>query len=156
MNNKRIISIIAAGVMTLSLVTGCAKKAEAPAPAPTVETTTPAPAVTPAPEAKPEVYTASAPAYDERGWKGEIKITYTDNKITKVEYDEVNKDGKKKSADAAYTKAMKDAKGITPAEVYAKLSETALKDDKSIIVTGATVASKSFETLYAQAKGMKK
>ena len=166
MKNKRIMSIIAAGVMTLSLLSGCGKKAE-----PVVATTAPvvttiaAPAETTAAavvETKaPEVYKASAKDFDERGWKAELSLTYEDGKIVKVEYDEVNKDGKKKSEDAGYSKAMKDAKtdkkeGITITEAYTKLNETALKEDKVATVTGATTTAKSFEKLYTEAKAMKK
>jgi major membrane immunogen (membrane-anchored lipoprotein) len=156
MNNKRILSIIAAGVMTLSLLSGCGKKAE-PVVATTapvvVETTAAAVAETTAAvvETKaPEVYKASS-EFDERGWKGEIAVTYTDGKISKVEYMEVNKDGVKKSEDKAYA-AMK----VSPADAFKQLTEAAQKDDKAITVSGATGISTTFKTLYEKAKAMKK
>lgn len=158
MKNKRILSIIAAGVMTLSLLSGCGKKAE-PVVATTaaVETTAAAVAETTAAvvETKPETFTATAPKFDDRGWKGEVSVTYTDGKISKVEYMEVNKDGKKKSEDPAYEQ-MKKTTGVSPAEAYAKLTETALKEDKAVTVTGATGISTTFKTLFEQAKAMKK
>ncbi|MGH4122530.1 MAG: hypothetical protein ACREV6_06335 [Clostridium sp.] len=149
MKNKKNLSIMAAGVMTLSILSGCGKKTE-----PTV-------AEKPAETTAPEVYKASASDFDERGWKAELSLTYEGAKIVKVEYDEVNKDGKKKSEDAGYSKAMKDAKtdkkeGITITEAYASLTETALKEDKVATVTGATTTAKSFEKLYTEAKAMKK
>ncbi len=156
MNTKKILSIIAASVMTLSILTGCGKAAEtatttaAPA-ATTVAETTAAPATT-----TPEKFTASAKDFDERGWKAEVTVTYEGDKIVKVEYDEVNKDGAKKSADEAYAKMMKDKTKVSPAEAYTQLTEAALKDDKAITVTGATIASKAFEALYTEAKAMKK
>jgi major membrane immunogen (membrane-anchored lipoprotein) len=156
MNTKKILSIIAASVMTLSILTGCGKAAEtatttaAPA-ATTVAETTAAPATT-----TPEKFTASAKDFDERGWKAELTLTYEGDKIVKVEYDEVNKDGAKKSADEGYSKAMKDAKGISPAEAYTKLAETALKDGSIATVTGATTAANSFKALFEEAKAMKK
>jgi len=163
MKNKRILSIIAAGVVTLSVLSGCGKKADTPAvttTAPAVATTTPAPAttaaVTPAPAASPEVYKASAKDFDKIGWKAEATVTYTDGKITKVEYDEVNKDGKKKSEDEGYAKAMKANSGLTPTIVFAKLTKTALEKDTVDVVTGATGTSASFKTLYEEAKAMKK
>lgn len=157
MKNKRILSIIAAGVMTLSLLSGCGKKAEpvvaTTAPA-VVETTTAAPAETTAAavvETKaPEVFKASS-EFDERGWKGEISVTYTDGKISKVEYMEVNKDGVKKSEDKAYA-AMK----VSPADAFKQLTEVAQKDDKAITVSGATGISTTFKTLFEKAKAMKK
>jgi major membrane immunogen (membrane-anchored lipoprotein) len=157
MKIKKLLSIIAAGVMTLSILSGCGKATETATTEKAVETTAPAATVeTTAAAPTSATYTASAKDYDERGWKAQLILTYENDKIVKVEYDEINKDGKKKSEDEGYTKAMKDAKGITPAEVYAKLTETALKEDKVETVTGATVASKEFETLFAEAKAMKK
>lgn len=156
MKNKRIISIIAVGVMTLSILSGCGKKAE-PAVATTakVETTEAAKAetaeTTKAEVKAPEVYKASAKDFDERGWKGEVTVTYTDGKISKVEYMELNKDGGKKSEDKAYA-TMK----ISPGDAYAKLTEAALKDDEAITVSGATGISTTFKTLYAEAKAMRK
>ena len=156
MKNKRILSIIAAGVMTLSLLSGCGKKAEpavATAPA-TVAETTAAVAETTAPAkaeaTTPEVYKASSD-FDERGWKGEVTVTYTDGKISKVEYMETNKAGVKKSEDKAYA-SMK----VQPADAFAKLTEAALKEDKAITVSGATGISTTFKTLYEKAKAMKK
>ena len=156
MNTKKILSIIAASVLTLSILSGCGKAAEtttttaAPA-ATTVAETTAAPATT-----TPEKFTASAKDFDERGWKAELTLTYEGDKIVKVEYDEVNKDGAKKSADEGYSKAMKDAKGISPAEAYTKLTETALKDGSIETVAVATTATNSFKTLFEEAKAMKK
>ena len=155
MKNKRILTIIAAGVMTLSLLSGCGKKAE-PVVATTaaVETTAAAVAETTAPAkveaTAPEVYKASSD-FDERGWKGEVTVTYTDGKISKVEYMETNKAGVKKSEDKAYA-AMK----VQPGEAYTQLTEAALKDDKAITVSGATGISTTFKTLYEKAKAMKK
>ncbi|WP_291634760.1 hypothetical protein [Clostridium sp.] len=152
MKNKKIISIIAASVIALSVLSGCGKTeepaVETKAPEATVETTTPEPVA----ETKaPEVYTATAPDFDERGWKGEVTVTYTDGKISKVEYVEVKKDGTKKSEDKAY-----EAMETSPGEAYTQLTEAALKDDKAITVSGATEISNTFKTLYTEAKSMKK
>lgn len=154
MNTKKILSLMAASVLTLSLLSGCGKADEA------TETTAPATttvaAETTAAPVEAKTYTAKAEKPDERGWQAEVTVTYEGDKIVKVEYDEVNKDGAKKSADENYAKMMKDKTKVSPAEAYAQLTEAALKEDKAITVTGATVASKEFETLYAQAKAMKK
>ncbi|MFT5874891.1 MAG: major membrane immunogen (membrane-anchored lipoprotein) [Clostridium sp.] len=151
MKNKKIISIIAASVITLSVLSGCGKAAETAAPAPEAPVATQAPEAPVAETKTPEVYTATAPDFDERGWKGEVTVTYTDGKISKVEYVEVKKDGTKKSEDKSY-EAMK----VSPGEAYTQLTEAALKDDKAITVSGATEISNTFKTLYAEAKSMKK
>lgn len=139
--------------MTLSILSGCGKAAETTtpetkAPETVVETTTP--------EKTNATYTASAADFDERGWKAELSLTYEDDKIVKIEYDEVNKDGLKKSEDEAYAKMMKDVTKISPAEAYAKLIETALNEDKVDVVTGATTATTAFKALYEEAKAQKK
>jgi major membrane immunogen (membrane-anchored lipoprotein) len=155
MKKNKLITIIVAGVMTLSVLSGCGKTEETTAPVAPAETT--APATTPAaPEKTITPYTASAADFDERGWKAQLTVTYEDDKIIKVEYDEVNKDGKKKSEDEEYAKKMKDVTKVSPAEAYAKLTETALKDGTIATVAGATTATTSFKTLFEQAKAMKK
>ena len=155
MKKNKLITLIIAGVMTLSVLSACGKKEE-----PTTPVVTPPVVVTPAPVVTPEKvtadYTAEAPAFDERGWKATLTVTYEDDKIVKVVYDEVNKDGLKKSEDAAYAKMMKDVTKVSPAEAYTILTETALKDGSVATVAGATVAAKSFGTLFEQAKAMKK
>jgi major membrane immunogen (membrane-anchored lipoprotein) len=154
MKKNKLMTLIIAGVMTLSVLSGCGKKEEPTTPVatpPAVET--PAPVATPA---TPATYTASADAFDARGWKAELTLTYEGDKIVKIEYDEVNKDGLKKSADEGYATAMKADKGLTPAIVGAKLAETTLSDNKVTTVSGATTTSNSFKTLYEKAMAMKK
>jgi major membrane immunogen (membrane-anchored lipoprotein) len=148
MKKNKLITLIIAGVMTLSVLSACGKKEETTTPVVTP------PVVTP--EKVTADYTAEAPAFDERGWKATLTVTYEDDKIVKVVYDEVNKDGLKKSEDTAYAKMMKDVTKISPAEAYTILTETAIKDGSVATVAGATVAAKSFGTLFEQAKAMKK
>jgi major membrane immunogen (membrane-anchored lipoprotein) len=151
MKKNKLITLIIAGVMTLSVLSACGKKEEPVTPVvtpPVVET----PVVTP----EPVKYTASADAFDARGWKSELTLTYEGDKIVKIEYDEVNKDGLKKSADEGYATAMKADKGLTPAIVGAKLAETTLSDSKVTTVSGATTTSNSFKALYEKALAMKK
>ena len=143
MKKNKLITLIIAGVMTLSVLSACGKKEEPTTPVVTPEKVT-------------ADYTAEAPKFDERGWKATLTVTYEDDKIVKVIYDEVNKDGLKKSEDEAYAKMMKDVTKVSPAEAYTILTETALKDGSIATVAGATVAAKSFETLFEQAKAMKK
>jgi major membrane immunogen (membrane-anchored lipoprotein) len=160
MKKSKLTTLIIVGVMTLSVLSGCNKKVETPTPEKPVETTTPvvtpAPVVTPEPKKTSAIYTAEAEKFDDRGWKAQLTLTYEDDKIIKVEYDEVNKDGLKKSADTGYATAMKADKGLTPEIVYAKLTETALNEDKVATVSGATGTQNSFKGLYEKAKAMKK
>ena len=143
--------------MTLSVLSGCGKKEEPITPVVTPPVVvTPAPVVTPTTPAAPVTYTAEADAFDSRGWKPQLTLTYEGDKIVKIEFDEVNKDGLKKSEDEAYAKMMKDVTKVSPAEAYTILTETALKDGSIATVAGATVAAKSFGTLFEQAKAMKK
>lgn len=151
MKKNKLMTLAIAGVMTLSVLSGCGKKEE-----PTTPVVTPPVVETPAPEKTITPYTASAADFDERGWKAQLTVTYEGDKITKVEYDEVNKDGKKKSEDEAYAKMMKDVTKVSPAEAYTILTETALKDGSIATVAGATTATTSFKTLFEQAKAMKK
>lgn len=157
MKKNKLITLIIAGVMTLSVLSGCGKKEEPITPVVTPPVVvTPAPVVTPTTPAAPVTYTAEADAFDSRGWKPQLTLTYEGDKIVKIEFDEVNKDGLKKSADEGYATAMKADKGLTPATVATKLAETTLADNKVTTISGATTTSNSFKALYEKAMAMKK
>ncbi|HUX20349.1 MAG TPA: FMN-binding protein [Spirochaetia bacterium] len=99
-------------------------------------------------------YTAAVPSFDSHGWKGQIAVTFTDNKITAVTYDEVNKDKVLKTKDAAYAKNMSAKTNITPAEAYSKLEKELISTQdptKVDAVTGATEGSHTFVELATQA-----
>jgi len=161
---KKLIAVLTSLLLILTMVAGCARNEETP-PAPQTPPATETPQ-TPAddPVTQPEgeggegaftdgTFNAEGEA-DERGWTPTIEITVNSGRITKVNYDEVNAEGKKKSEDVEYGKNMKNASGVTPAEAYEQL-ETSLIDtqdpDSVEMVSGATTSSESFKELANEA-----
>lgn len=87
---------------------------------------------------------------DSHGWKPQIDIKIEGGKITKVDFDNVNKDGKLKSQDEAYEASMKKAKNIGPKEYTPKLDQQLVDSqdaEKIDGVTGATSSSNEFKAL---------
>ena len=84
---------------------------------------------------------------DKRGWHVEFTIVVEGGKIKSSDFDNLNKDGKRKSEDAEYEKQMKDKVGKGPAE-YFKAYNTGLvekqKPSDVEVVSGATHAHTSF------------
>ena len=84
---------------------------------------------------------------DKRGWHVEFTIVVEGGKITSSDYDNLNKDGKRKSEDAEYEKQMKDKMGTGPAEYFTAynigLVEKQNPSDVEV-VSGATQAHTSF------------
>ena len=84
---------------------------------------------------------------DKRGWHVEFTIVVEGGKITSSDYDNLNKEGKRKSEDEAYEKQMKDKVKVGPAE-YFKAYNVGLvqKQTPSDVeaVSGATNAHTSF------------
>ncbi|WP_262315687.1 extracellular electron transfer flavoprotein PplA [Lacticaseibacillus parakribbianus] len=81
-----------------------------------------------------------------------FSITVAGGKITKSAYDNVDKDGKSKTKDAAYEKSMKKVNGVGPAEYTKKLNDELVKAQNPAevdAVSGATSSSNSF-VLYAE------
>lgn len=84
---------------------------------------------------------------DQRGWHVEFSIVVKDGKITSSDYDNLNADGKRKSQDADYEKAMKDKVGTGPAEYFKAYNEGLVNKQNPSdveVVTGATNAHTSF------------
>lgn len=105
-----------------------------------------------------DTYTATDAAFDARGWKGQVSLTYTGGKLTKVDFDYLNKDGKKKSEDVAYNDSMKKASnnGMDVKIAIPLLTKAYLKTGKVDVVTGATGTTDNFKVLVAQAAAMRK
>ena len=80
---------------------------------------------------------------DKRGWHVEFTIVVEGGKIKSSDYDNLNKDGKRKSEDEAYEKQMKDKMGTGPAE-YFKAYNIGLVEKQNPsdveVVSGATQA----------------
>ena len=105
-------------------------------------------------ELKDGTYTLEEKNFDDKGWKVNFSMTVKDGKITKSDYDYLDKDGKKKSEDKAYQKAMseKTKEKIGPADYIPALNEELVKaqDAASVdVVSGATHSSEAFRN-YAQ------
>ena len=84
---------------------------------------------------------------DKRGWHVEFTIVVEGGKIKSSDYDNLNKDGKRKSEDEAYEKQRKDKMGTGPAE-YFKAYNIGLVEKQNPsdveVVSGATQAHTSF------------
>ena len=84
---------------------------------------------------------------DKRGWHVEFTIVVEGGKITSSDYDNLNKDGKRKSEDEAYEKQMKDKMGTGPAEYFKAYNVGLVEKQKPSdveVVSGATQAHTSF------------
>ncbi len=128
MKRNRIISLAAASVLALTMLAGCGNKNAL----------------------KDGKYKAEYDKEDTRGWKAFTEIEVKDGKIISANYDYVNKDGKLKSKDAEYNKAMKDKSGTSPAEYSPALGKALVdKQDPSKVdkVTGATHSSDAFKEM---------
>lgn len=95
-------------------------------------------------------YKASYDKADEHGYKAVVTVSVKGGKIAKVDFDNYDKDGKRKSEDAKYEEAMKKQKNIGPKEYTPKLNQQLVdSQDASKVdgVTGATQSSKEFKEL---------
>lgn len=110
---------------------------------------------------KDGTYKAEFDAADDHGWTDYVEITVSGEKITAVDYDAVDAEGKKKNGNEWYDNAMKDAGSKTwPSDFMPKLEEelvTAQDIDKVDAVAGATDSSNAFKKLVKElAKSMSK
>lgn len=103
-----------------------------------------------------DTYTAKEKDFDKYGYKGELSITYKDGKIDKVTFEELDKDGKKKSENTDYNTKMKAVSKIDAKEAYDKLVKGVMSNGKVDTVTGATATSTKFSALYKEALKMRK
>jgi sex pheromone cAD1 len=89
---------------------------------------------------------------EKNGYKATFSITVKDGKITESNYDNVNAEGKSKTEDEEYQKAMSEKTGTGPAEFIPALNEQFLEKQSAgdmEAVTGATHSADSFMN-YAQ------
>lgn len=130
---KRILSLILILILSLSILIGCDKAADI--------------------KYEDGNYDAESDM-DENGWKGVIDITVKNGKITKVKYNEVDKDQNKKTEDVEYSEAMENSSGISPKNAYDQLEEALINTqdpDKIDSVAGATSSSQQFKKLAEEA-----
>ena len=89
----------------------------------------------------------------EHGYKVQMAMTVKDGKITSTKYDYVDKDGKSKTKDAAYEKAMKAKVKVGPKEYIPELNKSFQKNGTNVgaidVISGATDSSMTFKN-YAQ------
>ena len=84
---------------------------------------------------------------DKRGWHVEFTIVVEVGKIKSSDFDNLNKDGKRKSEDAEYEKQMKDKVKVGPAEYFKAYNIGLVEKQKPSdveVVAGATNAHTSF------------
>ncbi|MDI6619431.1 MAG: FMN-binding protein [Clostridiales bacterium] len=107
-----------------------------------------------------DTYTAIEKDFDSHGWKAQVSVTYENGKITKVIYEELDKNGKKKSEDTQYNSQMKAQSGTSMVEAAKKLADSFLANNndpnKVDTVTGATETTAKFKTLVQAAMAMRK
>ncbi len=90
------------------------------------------------------------------GYRIVFSITVADGKLTKSNFDYVDKNGKSKQSDTAYEKSMKKVSGVGPQEYIPKLNQELIKaynakESSAVVdtVSGATESSATF-IIYAQ------
>ena len=141
-------SLATAAVLLSSVVvlTACGGGSNSTTSSTSSEKTTQAAKSTASGELKDGTYKLVSEA-DKRGWHVEFTIVVEGGKIKSSDYDNLNKDGKRKSEDEAYEKQMKDKMGTGPAE-YFKAYNIGLvekQNPKDVeVVSGATQAHTSF------------
>ena len=89
---------------------------------------------------------------EKNGYKATFSITVKDGKITESNYDNVNAEGKSKTEDEEYQKAMSEKTGTGPKEFIPALNEQFLEKQSAgdlEAVSGATHSADSFMN-YAQ------
>jgi len=105
-----------------------------------------------------DTYSAQDTA-DERGYTGKIGVTFENGKITKVVFDEVDKDNKSKRDDTAYNTNMAAKTSVSWVDAVTKLEQALVeKQDPNAVdaVTGATGTSERFKKLAAEAISTRK
>ena len=89
---------------------------------------------------------------ENNGYRAVFTMVVKDGKITESKYDNINADGKSKTEDAEYNKAMEEKAGTSPEKFIPELNESFLaaqSADGVDVVTGATHSTDSFKN-YAQ------
>lgn len=141
-------SLTTAAVLLSSVVvlTACGGGSKSTTSSTSSEKTTQAAKSTASGELKDGTYKLVSEA-DKRGWHVEFTIVVEGGKIKSSDYDNLNKDGKRKSEDEAYEKQMKDKMGTGPAEYFKAYNVGLVEKQKPSdveVVSGATQAHTSF------------
>ncbi|CAM3053627.1 FMN-binding protein [Hathewaya histolytica] len=146
MTKKRVLSLLVATAISLSIITGCGSKTE-----PKKDDTKSTAATS---QYKDGKYKAEYDKADERKWKAFIEIEIKDGKIASSNFDYVNDKGQFKSKDEGYNKMMKEQGKKTCAEEFSKKFNEGLvsKQDVEKVdgVSGATHSFDDFKTLSSK------
>ena len=96
---------------------------------------------------------------DEHGWTPEMSIVVSEGKISEVNFDYKNAEGKLKSEDEEYNKSMEEKSGISNNEAVEQLVKS-LVDNQDVakvdVVSGATSTSETFTSMANQLLQMAK
>lgn len=135
MNKKRILSLVAATVLSVGVLAGCGSKDEAAKS-----------------EFKDGTYVVESKEASDNGYITSLSVEIKDGKISAVTYDET-KDGASKKDDASYNEMMKSKSGTSAAEAMEALEKNMVEAQSAEVdtVTGATGTSSTFKTYAAKA-----
>lgn len=128
---KKVLSLVAAAVLSLSILTGCGGSSY-----------------------KDGNYKVAYDKADSKGWTAFVEVEVKDGKISNTVFDYKNAEGQFKSKDEAYNEKMKNVSGIGPDEFTVKYAEQLTKNqnlEKVDVVTGATSSKEDFEALAKEA-----
>ena len=146
MTFKKSLATAAALLSSVVVLTACGGGSKSTSSTTSSAKTTQAAKSTASGELKDGTYKLVSEA-DKRGWHVEFTIVVEGGKIKSSDYDNLNKDGKRKSEDDEYEKQMKDKMGTGPAE-YFKAYNIGLVEKQNPsdveVVSGATQAHTSF------------
>lgn len=107
----------------------------------------------PASEFKDGVYKVQINTYDQYGYAGLLELTVQGGKISAVNFDEITKDGKLKSADAEYRKVMEPISKTYPEKIYGTLKQQFLAKQSEAVdgIAGATQTTTLFKGMAKKA-----
>lgn len=129
MNKKRILSLVAATMLSVAVLAGCGSKDAM----------------------KDGKYEVESKA-DDKGYTSSLVIEVKDGKISTADFDMKNDKGSKKD-DEAYNTPYKAASGIDSAEAFEALGKKLVEKQSADIdaVSGATGTTETFKKLAAKA-----
>lgn len=147
MKKVKVLAVILTLVMSIGLLSSCAKKTTNVNPTPSNDPTTTG-------VYKDGTYKATYDRNDVRNWRAFVEITVKDGKISEAKYDYTNDKGEIRTDNKGYTDAFKAANKYTPKEGFDELVKrliTAQDAEKVDTLTGATHSTKNFKQLAAAA-----
>ncbi|WP_024620809.1 FMN-binding protein [Metaclostridioides mangenotii] len=147
--NKKILSVLCAGIISISVVGCSSKPAEESKDDQKTEVSTPKDNES---KLKDGTYEAETKDADDKGFKATATIVVKDGKISEAKYLEFSDKGDKKD-DEEYNKKMKEVSGTNPQEYEVQIADQVVKAQSGEIdgVTGATGSTSKAKQLFAKA-----